>query len=98
MMNETAVPWPATTRSTMPTATVPSQAATPDGTRAAGRRHPRATSQPTASPARNGQAVLATPGMVSPSWWLARPMTTNTSTAATSRTAARIAVRENLTP
>jgi hypothetical protein len=29
--------------------------------------------------------------------WLARPMTTNTSTAATSSTAARAAVRENLT-
>jgi hypothetical protein len=29
--------------------------------------------------------------------WLARPMTTNTSTEATSSTAARIAVRENLT-
>ena len=97
MMNETAVPWPATTRSTMPTATVPSQAASPDGTRAIGRRQARATSQPTPSPARNGQAVLATPGTLSPWLWLARPMTTNTSTEATSSTAARIAGRENLT-
>ena len=68
MMNETAVPWPPTTRSAMPTATVPSQAATPDGTTATGRRQTRATSQPAARPARNGQAVLATPGMLSP--WL----------------------------
>ena len=68
MMNEIAVPWPAITRSTMPTATVPSQAAIPAGASAIGRRQARATSQPTASPARNGQAVLATPGTVSP-WW-----------------------------
>ncbi len=98
MMNATAVPWPATTRSTIPTATVPSQAAIPDGTRAAGRRQTRATSQPTPRPARNGHAVPATPGTLSPSWWLARPMTTNTSTEATSSTAARIAARANVTP
>ena len=97
MTNETAVPWPATTRSTMPTATVPSQAASPDGTRTAGRRQTRATSHPTPSPARNGQAVLATPGTVSPWLWLARPMTTNTSTEATSSTAARMEMRADLT-
>ena len=81
----------------MPAATVPSQAASPDGTSAIGRRHTWATSQPAPNPARNGQAVLATPGTVSPSWWLARPMTTNTSTEATSSTAARTANREKLT-
>jgi hypothetical protein len=76
---------------------VPSQAAIPDGTSAIGRRQARAAAQPAASPARNGQAVLATPGTLSPWLWLARPMTTNTSTEATSSAAARMEMRENLT-
>ena len=64
--NAKAVPWPDTTRSTMPATTVPSHALTPAGASASGWRHARTTSQPTASPARKGHAVEATPGRLSP--------------------------------
>ena len=94
-MNAGAVPCPDTTRNSMPSATVPSHAPTPAGHSPNGRhaRPARAAvaSQPPASPARNGHAVDATP--VRPSPWLARPMTTNTSTQATSRTTASRAER-----
>jgi hypothetical protein len=92
-MNATAVPWPATTRTIMPSATVQSQMARPAGRIASGRRHARAASQPTPSPARNGHAVEAMPASVSPLAWLARPMITNTSTQATSSSSARLAHR-----
>jgi hypothetical protein len=96
-MNETAVPWPASTRSSMPIATAPSHAAAPEGRIAAGLRHARAASQPAASPARNGQAVLATPPRVSPLAWLALPITTNSSTQQMSAAAARTAERMTAT-
>src|SRR6204780_294808 len=83
-MNAGAVPWPATTRSSMPTATVPSHAPMPAGTIAAGRRQARGTSSPTPSPTRNGQAVLARPPADSPWWWADRPIATKTSTQHTS--------------
>jgi ureidoacrylate peracid hydrolase len=87
-----AVPCPDTTRSTMPTVTVPSHALTPAGARPSGRRHARAASQPSARPARKGHAVEATPAMLSPLAWLARPMTTNSSTQTASNAAASQAV------
>src|SRR5260370_36444375 len=87
-MNASAVPWPAATRRIMPTAAAPSHAPRPPGTIASGRRQVRATSQPTASPARNGHAVLARPVTGSPWWWLARPMATKASTRHASRNAA----------
>ena len=64
--NATAVPCPATTRRTMPTATVPSHAPTPAGNSPAGRRQARTASHPHASPARNGHAVDAIPPRLSP--------------------------------
>jgi hypothetical protein len=87
-MNAAAVPCPDSTRSTMPPATVPSHAPTPAGTSPSGRRHPRTASQPAASPVRNGHAVEAMPATLSPLVWLARPMITNISTQAQSRTTA----------
>ena len=92
-MKANAVPCPAATRSTMPTATAPSQAATPAGTTAIGCRHARPTSQPAASPARKGHDVLARPVSVSPLLWLARPITTNSRTQPTSATAAQVTER-----
>jgi hypothetical protein len=77
MMNDTAVPWPETTRSTMPNATVHSHAPVPAGNSAPGRRQARQASQPIPSPARNGHEVEAIPETASPSAWLARPMITN---------------------
>ena len=82
------MPCPDTTRSTMPRATVPSHAPTPAGKIPNDRRQARAASQPPASPARNGQAVEATPARLSPFAWLARPMITNNSTQQQSSTIA----------
>ena len=59
--NATAVPCPATTRSTMPSPAAPSHAPRPAGDTAKGRRQARVASHPTPSPARNGHAVDATP-------------------------------------
>jgi very-short-patch-repair endonuclease len=59
--NATAVPCPATTRSTMPSPAAPSHAPRPAGDKATGRRQARVASHPPHSPARNGQAVDATP-------------------------------------
>src|SRR5664280_2372481 len=84
-----AVPWPATTRNTMPIATVASQTTMPVGTMSIGRRQARVTAQPTAAPTRNGQDVRATPPRLSPSTWDDRPMTTKTMMQAASRAAAR---------
>ena len=67
-------------RNTIPTAIVHAQTATPVGTTASGRRHPRLTSQPTAAPTRNGHAVCATPETVTPSAWLRLPTAQNAST------------------
>ena len=88
MMNATAVPCPDTTRSTMPSATVHSQAAIPAVGSASGRRHARAASHPAPRPHRNGHAVDAIPATDSPLAWLSRPMITKTSTHATSSTSA----------
>jgi len=85
--NANAVPCPDTTRSIMPSATVPSHAPIPARARPSGRCQARVTSQPAARPARNGHAVDATPATLSPLVWLARPMTTNSSTQATSAAA-----------
>jgi hypothetical protein len=66
-MNATAVPWPETARSAIPTTTVASHAATPEGATANGdRRSGRIASQPAPRPARNGHAVDAMPPRVSP--------------------------------
>jgi hypothetical protein len=54
-------------RSTIPTTTVHNHTATPVGTSAAGRCHPRDSSQPTIVPTRNGHAVSAMPETVKPS-------------------------------
>ena len=51
----------------IPTTTVATHTATPVGSSATGRRHARASAQPSAVPARNGHAVCATPATVSPS-------------------------------
>jgi hypothetical protein len=84
MMNDTAVPWPDTTRSTMPNATVHSQAEIPAGQSLAGarsrRRPPHATTQPITRPDRNGQVVEVMPASSSPLEWLARPIITKAST------------------
>ena len=56
-------------------------------------QQPAVTSQPPASPARNGHAVEAMPARLSPLVWLARPMITNTSTQQTSRATASRAER-----
>jgi hypothetical protein len=76
----TATPAELTLRNTIPTAIVLIQTATPVGTTAKGRRHPRHISQPTAAPTRNGQAVCATPEIVRPSAWLRLPIAQNAST------------------
>ncbi len=65
-MNGTAVPWPETTRKTMPSVTVHSQTTIPAGPIARGRRQARDTAQPAASPHRNGHAVDAIPASASP--------------------------------
>jgi hypothetical protein len=95
MMNDTAVPWPDTTRSTMPNATVHSQAETPAGHSrvAAGARRTspgiaRAAAQPITRPVRNGQVVEAMPASSSPLEWLARPIVTKASTQQKSKRAA----------
>ena len=80
-----AVPWPATTRRTMPTVTQAIHTTTPVGTMAIGRRHARTVVQPATAPTRNGHDVLATPATVTPSAWEERPMTTKTRTQTTSR-------------
>lgn len=81
--NAGAVPWPATTRSTMPRATVAAHTTTPvPGD--SGRRHP-ASAQPAASPTANGHAVLANPVALSPWRWAERPIDTNSVTATASR-------------
>jgi hypothetical protein len=94
-MNAGAVPCPDITRNSMPSATAPSHAPTPAGHSRNGCNgrpaRPAVASQPPASPARNGHAVEATP--IRPSPWLARPMITNASTQATSRTTASHAER-----
>src|ERR1700761_400108 len=77
----------------MPRATVASQAATPAGSRASGRRQARDTSHPAARPHRNGQEVDAIPASDSPLTWLARPMTTKITTQQMSSTAATRAGR-----
>jgi hypothetical protein len=59
--NAAAVPWPATTRSAMPSPAAPSHAPRPAGDTAKGRRQARVASHPTPSPAKNGHAVDATP-------------------------------------
>ena len=59
--NATAVPCPATTRSTMPSPAAPSHAPRPAGDTAKGCRQARVASHPTPSPAKNGHAVDATP-------------------------------------
>jgi hypothetical protein len=92
-MNAAAVPCPATTRSTIPNTTVLSHTAIPAGRSASGRRQARDKSQPAASPQRNGHDVEATPPSVSPLSWLARPMTTKTSTQQTSSSTASLAER-----
>ena len=80
MMNAAGVGWPEAARAAMPIITVTSHAVTPVGNRASGFRQPRDTTQPTASAVRNGHAVDAMPANVSPLAWLARPITTNSST------------------
>lgn len=65
-MNATAVPWPETTRSSMPMATVHSHTPTPVGTTAVGRRQYLMASMPATAPVRNGHAVLASPAMLPP--------------------------------
>src|SRR5262249_12610122 len=90
-MNAASVPGPDTARSSWPSATVASHTPTPVGPRAAGRRQARVAASPTARPARNGHAVLATPARLSPSWWLARPITTKASTQSTSASTPRAA-------
>ena len=80
MMNAAGAGWPETARIAMPSITVTSHAITPVGNRASGLCQPRDTTHPTASAIRNGQAVDAMPPNVSPLAWLARPITTNSST------------------
>jgi hypothetical protein len=63
----TAVPADVALRNSIPITTVLSQIISPVGASAAGWRHARAASHPTAVPARNGHAVSATPAMVIPS-------------------------------
>lgn len=65
-MNGAAVPWPETTRKTMPSVTVPSQITIPAGLIVRGRRQALTAIQPAASPHRNGQAVDAIPASASP--------------------------------
>jgi hypothetical protein len=93
MMNATAVPWPETTRRTMPSATVHSQTTSPAGRSVSGRRQARDAAQPTARPQRNGHEVDAMPASDSPLVWLARPMATKISTQQTSSTTATLADR-----
>jgi hypothetical protein len=80
MTNAAGAGWPETARAAMPSITVTSHAVTPVGTRASGFRQPRDTTQPTASAVRNGHAVDAMPPTASPLAWLARPISTNSST------------------
>ena len=97
-MNGRAVPWPETTRKIMPSVTVHNQITTPGGLIARGRRHARPAIQPAASPHRNGQAVDAIPASASPFVWLARPITTNTSTQQASMSTATRASLANRMP
>jgi len=80
MTNAAGAGWPEAARAAMPSVTVTSHAATPVGSRASGFRQPPDAAQPRASAVRNGHAVDAMPPSVSPLAWLARPITTNSST------------------
>src|SRR6516165_8434397 len=88
-----ATPAEVALRNSIPTATVHTQTTTPVGTTAVGLRQVRLSSQPTAAPTRNGQAVCATPPTVSPSAWLRRPMAQNNSTPTMSANTARTLFR-----
>src|ERR1039458_4784529 len=88
--NAAAVPWPATTRSAMPTATVAPQTRAPLPSDAGARRARVRATHPTASPLTNGHAVEAMPSMLRPWAWTARPIPTKRRTATRSNvTAAR---------
>jgi hypothetical protein len=63
-MNAAAVPWPATTRRAIPTATVTTHTTRPLSTAAGGRR--ATVNQPPATPTAKGQAVETKPPTVSP--------------------------------
>jgi hypothetical protein len=66
-MKLAAVPSDVALRNNIPTATVHTHIVMPVGTTAVGRRQPREINHPTTVPARNGQAVSATPPTLNPS-------------------------------
>ena len=88
-----AVPAPVAARIPIPITTVQSHTVTPVGEISVGRRQARQSSQAAANPARNGQAVSATPDSVTDSAWLRRPTAQNSTTAAASTAKAKAAIR-----
>jgi hypothetical protein len=78
--NAKAVPWPETTRSNIPIATVEMHTTAAPASETRSLRVTATTVHPTARPDRNGQAVDAMPATLKPWSWTERPIATKTST------------------